>query len=471
MQKFAFFLLLLVGLIACQSPEHTAETPPRPNIILLMADDMGWGDTGYNGNDSILTPALDDMAARGVVMNRFYAAAPVCSPTRGSCLTGRNPYRYGINSANVGHLKPEEITLGEMLQAAGYRTGHFGKWHLGTLSQDTLDANRGGKPKHRAHYAPPWEHGFEVCFSTESKVPTWDPMITPEKEAGGVKGEKGSFYHTRYWTGPGEVAREGLEGDDSRVIMDRAIPFIQENAAKEQPFLAVIWFHTPHTPIVAGDAYKQKFADYEDRKQHYYGCIAAMDEQIDRLNAELAKLGVEENTLVFFTSDNGPENRRVSPRGMGITKGLSERKRSLQEGGIRVPGLMVYPAKVPGGKVLDIPFSTSDYLPTIAALTGISLPDARPLDGESILPFLSDQKPSRSPIAFRYYEQQALIDGNWKLYSQDQGESFALYDLAEDPAEQQDLSEGQAERFARMKQHLAEWRISQERSARGEDYE
>ena len=159
-----------------------AEDTP-PNIILIMADDLGWGDTGFNGNKVIRTPHLDAMAADGMKFNRFYAAAPVCSPTRASCLTGRHPFRLGIPTANSGHMKTEELTLAELLKKKGYATGHFGKWHLGTLTTKVKDANRGG-PRGAAHFSLPSANGFDVFFSTESKVPTWNPMLKPKgKEA------------------------------------------------------------------------------------------------------------------------------------------------------------------------------------------------------------------------------------------------------------------------------------------------
>ncbi|MFC1759674.1 sulfatase-like hydrolase/transferase, partial [Planctomycetota bacterium] len=129
-----------------------------------MADDMGWGDTGYNGHTEIQTPHLDQMAQEGLRFHRFYSAAPVCSPTRGSCLTGRHPYRLGIPGANAGHLKPEELTLAEILHDLGYQTGHFGKWHLGTLTKTIRDGRRGGTEKGTGHYSPPWENGFDSCF-------------------------------------------------------------------------------------------------------------------------------------------------------------------------------------------------------------------------------------------------------------------------------------------------------------------
>ena len=163
----------------------------KPNVILCMADDLGWGDTGFNGNSIINTPNLDAAAKAGIVFRRFYSGAPVCSPTRGSCLTGRHPYRYGVFFANVGHMRKNEITLAEALKTQGYATGHFGKWHLGTLTKTEKESNRGG-PKGVKDYSPPWDNGFDVCFSTEAKVPTWDPMTDPETGK-----PYGTFYRTQ----------------------------------------------------------------------------------------------------------------------------------------------------------------------------------------------------------------------------------------------------------------------------------
>lgn len=228
MRKGIYLVLVYLGtLISCRSIETNVPKvdKQRPNIVLIMADDLGWGDVGFNGNPFIKTPSLDEMAFNSLQFTRFYAAAPVCSPTRGSCLTGRNAEGYGIYLANSGHLKSEEISLAEALKSKGYITGHFGKWHLGTLTKTLQDGRRGGREED--HYAPPWENGFEVCFSTEQTVPLWDPMIKQP-------------FVTKFWTGPGEYATDNLEGDVSRVVMDRAIPFM-ENAVNEQtPFFMVV---------------------------------------------------------------------------------------------------------------------------------------------------------------------------------------------------------------------------------------
>ena len=261
-------------LVNCQPKENKR----RPNIILCLADDLGWGDVGFHGHPIVKTAHLDAMAANGLCFERFYSAAPVCSPTRGSCLTGRHPYRYGIFFANEGHLKAKELTLAELLQRHGYRTGHFGKWHLGTLSKSINDSNRGGA-RGVEHYSPPWDNGFDVCFSTEAKVPTWDPMIKPkdQKENRWWNPVKSSDsiekYGTFYWTGPDQIASANLHGDDSRIIMDRAIPFIQDAVQNKKPFFAVIWFHAPHWPVVAGAKYRKLYAGLDEFSQNHFGCI------------------------------------------------------------------------------------------------------------------------------------------------------------------------------------------------------
>ncbi|MEX0274970.1 MAG: sulfatase-like hydrolase/transferase, partial [Flavobacteriaceae bacterium] len=155
--------------------------PNAPNIVLIMVDDLGWGDVGFNGNTVIQTPNLNKLAGAGVQLNRFYSASAVCSPTRASVMTGRNPLRMNIPGANSGHLPEEEVTIAEMAKKMRYTTGHFGKWHLGTLTKKEKDANRGGRSEHEAHFSIPTMHGYDTFFATESKVPTYDPMLKPRQ--------------------------------------------------------------------------------------------------------------------------------------------------------------------------------------------------------------------------------------------------------------------------------------------------
>ncbi|TWU13565.1 Arylsulfatase [Symmachiella macrocystis] len=465
----ATLCVLLLG-VSCDLPAAP------PNIVLVMCDDLGWGDTGFNGNTVIKTPHLDAMARAGLKLNRFYSAAPVCSPTRGSVLTGRHPYRYGILTANSGHMTPQELTLAELLRKQGYTTGHFGKWHLGTMTKTIRDSNRGG-PKHVAHFSPPQNNGFDRCFSTEAKVPTFDPMLKPRGKPSGngwnyLQDRAAAVpYGTRYWDQRGEVVTENLEGDDARVIMDRAVPFITQAAEQQKPFFVVVWFHTPHLPVVAGPDHAKLYAEYDDFPRNYYGCITAMDEQVGRLRQTLRDLNVADNTLVTFCSDNGPEGQaKTSPGLAGPYRG---RKRDLYEGGVRVPALIEWPAKIAAGRVSDYPAVTSDYLPTILELLGVQIPTDRAIDGASLLPLIETNVTERpSPIGFQHHDALAWTDNRYKLINNTRKRKrdpngkplrppvFELYDLLADPQEAHDIAAEHPEVVKRMQTELLAWQAS-----------
>ena len=258
----------------------------------------------------------------------------------------------------------------------------------------------------------------------------WDPATNPVP------------YGTAYWNEQGTRVTENLRGDNSRVIMDRAIPFIQSAAKKEQPFFAIVWFHAPHLPVVAGPKYTQPYAKHSKYAQHYYGCITALDEQVGRLRKELRSLGIADNTLLTFCSDNGPEGNAKAPGSAGH---LSGRKRSLLEGGIRVPGLIEWPAKIKPGNT-TIPAVTSDYLPTILDIIGAKQTDKRPLDGISLLPLFEGKMKKRGqPIGFQSAGQVALIGDRYKIYGSGRKKQqdaalppLKLFDLTKDPAEKND---------------------------------
>ncbi|MCD6347366.1 MAG: sulfatase-like hydrolase/transferase [Bacteroidales bacterium] len=462
----------LLTLLSCSSNNQNDTNTARPNIILCMADDMGWGDLSYTGNSISITPSLDMMASEGVVFTRFYSSSPVCSPTRGSCITGRHPYRYGVFFANSGHMPALEVTIAEVLKEHGYATGHFGKWHLGTLTKTEKDANRGGSGD-TTNYSPPWDNGFDVSFSTESKVPTWNPMITPGKDAGDIgRRTPGDPFGTAYWVGPGQKATDNLEGDDARIIMDRVIPFIENAANDKKPFLAVIWFHNPHLPALTGDEYKSLYSDYSEDIQNYYGCITAMDKQIGRLRTFLTKRSLSGNTIMFFTSDNGPEGPVRKGRTQGTAGILKGRKRSLHEGGVRVPGLMIWPDMIKSHRSTDIPFSTLDYFPTVMDVLGYQAPsDARPIDGISILPFVKGEMHERRvSIGFESRKQLASMNDRYKIYSSNNGKNFELYDIVNDPGETIDISGKNPEIVKELSEQLHEWRESCKNSLLGNDY-
>lgn len=441
----------------------SASTPKtQPNVILMMSDDQGWGDTGYNGHKELKTPHLDRMSKEGITFTRFYSANAMCSPTRGSIYTGRHPYRYGITFAMKGMLEPNEICLTTVLKKAGYTTGHFGKWHMGTLTDRRGEQKRWGafakNPKR--YYCPPWERDVDVCFVTESKVPTWDPMIDPGGFKRGIdtpphNAETARRYGNDYFTGPGQIATENLRGDDSRVIMDRAIPFIRNAVQEKRPFLAVVWFHTPHSPVLSGGRYKELYKHLSIEQQHYYGCISAMDDQIGRLRDELKKLKIEDNTMLWFCSDNGPA-RQGSPRELGTAKNLSGRKLTLLEGGIRVPGLCVWPARFPEAMIIDTPCVTTDYMPTILAALDIPLPNDRPYDGVNILPLIQDAAKRSGGIGFINGGAKAWIEHQYKLYT-GSGNRWQLHDLIADPAERKDLSKDLPEVKKRLMDEFNAW--------------
>lgn len=432
--KLGGLILPHLTLSAQNSEAIKAESP---NIILIMADDLGWQDVGFNGNTVIQTPTLDKLAQDGVVMDRFYSAGPLSSPTRASVLTGRNPFRTGVFTANEGILREEEVTIPELLKDAGYTTGHFGKWHLGTLTYTEIDANR-GRPQNKHLYNPPANHGYDDAFVTESKVPTFDPMVQPIKNNGRFwdyisPSDSSRIYNTYYWDVNGNKVSQGVTGDDSRVIMDRVIPFIDDATHKEKPFFSVVWFHTPHLPCVAGPEHAALYANYSLEERNYYGCITAMDQQIGRLVDFLKAKGVYDNTIILFCSDNGPELN--TPGSAGDFRG---KKRSLYEGGIRVPAFMVWNDKVEKGGNISLPCSTSDYLPTIMDLLNINAPTDRELDGRSFWKDINGEaSTSDKHIVFCSDKQGAVIADKYKLYYSNG--NYELYDIQSDPTESKNL--------------------------------
>lgn len=470
--------LLSLLLIACSAPIPT-EAPLRPNILLVMCDDLGWGDVGFNGNAQIKTPNLDSLAAQGIILNRFYSASAVCSPTRASVLTGRNPFRMGIYHANTGHLPPQEITLPEILKTEGYATGHFGKWHLGTLTRMVKDANR-GRPRDSTHYAIPTTNGYDTYFCSESKTPTWDPMIKPrffDEEKGeslrygwaaiSSDTQKVESYGTFYWKGTEAIDLQNLDGDDSRVIMDRVLPFVDQAVAEGQPFFSTIWFHTPHLPLVTGEKYRSQYDSLTHREQLLYGSITAMDEQVGRLWRHLKELGVAENTMLWFCSDNGPEINTPGSAGP-----FRERKRSLYEGGVRVPALVVWPGGIPSSRPSDLAMSTSDYLPTILDFLDLEYPLVnRPVDGVSLRGQLEQGGNKReSAIGFLIHKKRSWVTDRYKLISNDEGDSYEVYDLLNDPGESINLADSLLELKEELQLDLTNWINSCARSDAGEDY-
>lgn len=473
-------LLATLSLIPCASMAQQAllnvehaknSTESRPNVILVMADDLGYGDVGFTGNPVVKTPNLNKMAEEGVTFSNFYTASSVSSPTRGSVLTGRSPFRFGVLAAHTAGLRTGELTVAEVLKKNGYRTGFFGKWHLGGVTPDRNGRTRG-------YYTPPQEHGFEEVFATESAVPTWNPTLTPATWKGwGGKSEKikKEWTSSRYFHN-GELETENLSGDDSRIIMDRVESFIR--ASKDQPFLATVWFHTPHQPVVAGPEYLAMYPDQPEGKKHLYGAITAMDEQIGRLRKLLKDLGKEENTIIFFCSDNGPDDG-LFRKGVASAGKLRGHKHQMYEGGIHVPSLMVWKGKLKEGTVCPERVGTVDYLPTILDLLDLPAINDRPIDGVSMVPVLAGKPASKRtyPLAagfMRLYddlETYSLIEGDYKICIPVKRGKLEMYNLKKDPYETTDISTKEPEIFNDLKEKLEAVKKSWLHSRDGGDYE
>jgi arylsulfatase A-like enzyme len=406
-----------------------------PNIVLVMSDDQGWGQVGYMGHPHLKgkTPHLDAMAEAGIRFKRFYAAAPVCSPTRASVLTGRVPARTGVPGLHK-RLCLQEKTLPQALQKAGYATAHFGKWHLGGVKGSAMPVLP-DDPNHPGHY------GFDEWLSATNYIEK-DPLMT----------HNGRIVY--------------LEGESSILMVEAALEFIERN--KDHPFFVVIWYGSPHFPYSALEEDLEGLSEnLNARVANLFGEIIAMDRSIGMLRKGLRDLGLAESTLTWFCSDNG--GRDHEPDSVG---GLRGYKGSLFEGGIRVPGLIEWPGRIEP-MITDFPASTMDIMPTIVDL--LDLPEDSMLavhDGESILPLFAGRTPERTrPIPFTM-KGAALIDGQFKLIQDGKGTRarWALFDLETDPKETTDVCSRFPERFETMKAEAEAVLASVEASAEGKDY-
>jgi len=472
----------------------------QPNIILMMGDDHGWEETGYNGHPHVKTPVLDEMAEKGLKFDRFYAAHSSCSPTRASFLTGRHPNRMGAFSPGWS-FRPEEITIAHLASKAGYHCAHLGKWHVGAVKKESP--------------VSPLAMGFHECLAHDNFF-EMNPSLSRNGEAPQV-----------------------IEGESSEVLINEAIEVAKRAKAAGKPFLQVIWFGSPHEPY---SGLPEDLALYNDLPAKYtkkvkltsnetggpvtrpqgevlrerYAEITAMDRAIGKLRAWLANNDLRDQTLLFYCGDNGtsPESVVASPHRAA--------KGSIYEGGTLVPGLVEWPGRLKGPVSTGLRASTSDLLPTIAALMDQPLPE-RPLDGVDLSPLIearaakrpgalhfwefgmkkrSEAKPYIDPALqegttplvkksggkatrdftnFHHTEIQeadylgarSIIEGDYKLVVQElkNGQSHKeLFDLSSDPAEKIDLSEDKPEVVETLSKKLREWQTGVLHSLTGGDY-
>ncbi|HUU21761.1 MAG TPA: sulfatase [Phycisphaerae bacterium] len=399
----------------------------KPNIIVILADDLGYADVGYQGCKDISTPHIDSIAAGGVRFTDGYVSCPVCSPTRAGLMTGRYQNRFGHEfntgpapealTEHVG-LPVEETTIADVMKSAGYATGVIGKWHLGI------------HPKYH-----PFRRGFDEFFGflagSHSYFQPLQPKWSPVQRGNEPVNEKA--YLTDAFT------RE-------------AVDFIGRH--KEKPFFLYLPYNAPHTPMQAPPKYLKRFASIEDAKRRTYAAmVSGVDDGVGAVLSALKDNGLREDTLVIFLSDNGGPPKANASRNDPLSGGKS----SAFEGGIRVPFAMQWPGRITPGSVYREPVISLDILPTAAAAAGAKLPAQRPVDGVNILPYVTGAAAGapHEILFWRRGKDIAVRKGRWKLRSF--REKFLLHDLSADLAEKTDLSAQHPEVFRELREALARW--------------
>ena len=427
---------------------HAAEEAPKqkPNIIIFLADDLGYGDLGCYGHPIIQTPNLDAFAKQGTRFTQFYAASAVCSPSRSAILTGRTPYRNGvftwIPEGLEIHLRASEIALPKLLKESGYTTCHVGKWHLnGHFNKPT-------QPQ-------PNDHGYDWWLATQNNA-------APSHE------------------NPTNFVRNGqpvgkLEGYSAPLIVDEATDWLKQHRDKSKPFLLSVWTHEPHYPIKASPEFKAKYPDLtDDLQREHHANVTQLDHAFGKLMRTLDELKLTDNTVVIFTSDNGPEGDGIKSPGRGSTGGLRARKRAVYEGGIRVPGIVRWPGETKPGTTSDVPVIGSDIFVTAVAIAGAKLPADRVLDGGNFLSAIKSGNVERSrPLYWRCPIapgplKMAMRIGDWKILADPKLAQFELYNLKTDPQEKTELSAAQPAKLAEMKTALI--KLNTEIEAEGPDW-
>lgn len=416
---------------------NAQESGSLPNLVIMLCDDLGYGDLSCYGHSIIQTPYLDQMAQEGMRFTDCYAASPVCSPARAGMITGRTPYRCHVTDwippNSPMHLQQNEISIARLLKDRGYATAHFGKWHL----SGKLD---GSQPT-------PGYHGFDHWFST-------------------LNNAHPSHLNPTNFVRNGEPVDEPIEGHASRIIVDEALDFIEKTQMQSpgRPFAVFVWFHAPHEPVGTSPQFTDLYANIEEEtKRLYFGNVTETDAAVGHFNEQLDRKGLSENTLVWFTSDNGPEtlNRyRGAHRSHGTPGPLRGMKLHMYEGGIRVPGIARWPGQIPAGQENSLPVSGVDVLPTLCGLAGLPIPDDRPIDGADVAALLRNNASSRGkPLYWRYDKaisnpKIALRDGDWKLLANAELSQFELYNLREDLAESRDVSQANPNQLRALKEQL-----------------
>ena len=376
-----FFTLLTLTLLACTSSLYAAD---RPNFVVILCDDLGYGDLECYGHPHIKTPHLNQLAQEGVRLTDCYSSAPVCSSSRAGLLTGQTPNRVGvydwIPSGHVMHLPKTETTVATLLQQSGYNTAHVGKWHCnGKFNSDE-------QPQ-------PDDHGFDHWFSTQNNA-------IPRHE------NPKNFVRNGKPVGP-------LEGFSCQIVADEGIQWIKSQQDSDNPFFLFACFHEPHEPIESPDDLVKKYLPVaKDRDEaQYFANVENMDAAVGKIMSALDEMNLAEETLIFFTSDNGPETLdryRTANRSYGSPGPLRGMKLHIYEGGIRVPGIVRWKGRITPGQTSGQPVGGFDLLPTLCDLAGVKVPATIPLDGCSVEPLLHGQQIERPlPMFWHYYRSMS----------------------------------------------------------------
>ena len=406
-----------------------ASAPRPPNIVLVLADDLGYADLGCQGAADVKTPHIDALAARGVRCTAGYVTAPQCSPSRAGLLSGRYQQRFG-HEGNPNFplmLMGGGRTLADRLKAAGYATGHFGKWHLG--AEGAAPAAGSADRQH------PLQHGFDESF--------------------------GYFEYAAAARRGSDIAPSPHARDD-RVFGRKAADFVRRHAG--QPFFLYLAFHAPHFQQADFGGYRQRFPDAPPGRAGVLSVMAQQDDAVGLLQTALRDGGLETNTLVFFLSDNGGTRTPDTPADTKHFNGslntpFSGGKGTALEGGIRVPFLVQWPGHLPAGRTYDRPVSSLDVLPTALAAANLAPPAGAALDGVNLLPFLGgkDAADPHEVLFWRWRAEQAVRMGDWKLVRGREQKPWRLIDLRRDPKEEHDLAAEHPDRAKALLACFDQW--------------
>ncbi len=419
-----------------------AEINRAPNLIVIMTDDQGYADVGFNGGKDIPTPNLDSIARNGVLFTSGYVAYPVCSPSRAGFITGRYPQRFGYErnprfqpDNRVSGLALTETTLADALGKVGYHSGIIGKWHLGAHPD-----------------LHPLKRGFNEFFGHLGGGARYFPEELTLKEFSPAMNESQSY---RLW-----MLRNHEPTRTTQYLTDEfsgeAVRFVTRH--KDGPFFLFLSYNAPHAPLQAPEKYLSRFTGIEDpRRRTYAAMVSAVDDGVGQLLAKLCELGLEDQTLVFFLSDNGgPERVNASDNGS-----LRGGKSDAWEGGIRVPFAAQWPGRLPKGLVYDKPVLSLDIFATIAALAGASTDPARPLDGINLMPYLTGENTDapHEAVFLRKLDQgaYAVRRGDHKLVIPQSGAKQQLYNLTDDLGETKNLASAQPEILGELEQLRVAW--------------